>query len=549
MTIFRSGALIALFSTAAVTLSACGGSGPAGSTDAADAGDPVAGGTLTYALAEWPKCVDPALRARGLSAPEQFADRLTDQDRETGEVIPRLAESWETSPDAKSFTLHLRDGVTFSDGTPLTADLVKANLDNLKEITESGQAETQVISALNTYQGTTVVDPATVRVDFTEPELGFLRNVSDPYFSIYAPTTLESSLEDRCAGKNLVGSGPFVISNVVNQQSITLDKRDDYNWAPQDVSEHEGAAYLDQIVFEVVPESGVRVGGLTSGQFDIIDDVPVVDQDAVTAQGSEILTGVTPNLVPGLRQNPLSPLGGDVIVRQAIQKSIDRNEIRDTLFSDRYHVPTSAIASNTPLWQDKSEYLQYQPDEAQALLADNGWAKGADGVWAKGGQRLAPTIMIITGSSQGATQQELELIQQQLNKVGIAATIKPVTQAEYTAILKNKADGAYDFLTGYGPAKDVDFLVGLFLPTNPALAGSDQPELTAAATKLNQAATDSDRAAAAGELQELLVRNGYWIPVREQTKAVGIAPNVHGVTIDPYGATILYDTWRTDGGS
>lgn len=548
MNLSRTCTAVALLGAAALTLSACSGSG-SGGPSSAPAGDPVSGGTLTYALSEWPKCVDPALRARGLSAPEQFADRLTDQDRETGEVIPRLAESWDIAPGATSFTLHLRQGVTFSDGTPLTAELVKANLDNLKAITESGQAETQVVSALNTYQGATVVDPQTVRVDFTEPELGFLRNLSDPYFSIYAPTTLEASLEDRCAGKNLVGSGPFVISEVVNQQSITLAKRDDYNWPPAGVTEHEGAAYLDEIVFEVVPESGVRVGGLTSGQFDIIDDVPVVDQDSITGQGAQVLTAVTPNLVPGLRQNPLSPLGGDVVVRQAIQKSIDRAEIRDTLFSDRYNVPSSAIASNTPLWQDKSQFLQYRPDEAQKLLADNDWVKGADGVWAKDGLRLAPKIMIISGSSQGATQQELELIQQQLTKVGIAAQILPVTQAEYTALMKNKADGGYDFLTGYGPAKDVDFLVGLFLPTNPALAGSDQADLTAAATALNVASTDEERTAAAGALQEKLVRDGYWIPVREQTKAVGVAPNVHGVAIDPYGATVLYDTWRTDDGS
>jgi len=538
---------VAFFGAAALTLSACSGSGSGGSSE--PAGDPVSGGTLTYALAEWPKCVDPVLRARGLSAPEQFADRLTDQDRETGEVIPRLAESWKIAPDAKSFTLTLREGVTFSDGTPLTADLVKANLDNLKEITESGQSETQIVSALNTYVGTTVVDPRTVRVDFSEPELGFLRNLSDPYFSVYAPSTLEAPLEDRCAGKGLVGSGPYVISEVINQQRITLDKRDDYGWAPAGVTDHEGAAYLDQIVFEVVPESGVRVGGLSSGQFDVIDDVPVVDQDAVTAQGAEILTAVTPNLVPGLRQNPLSPLGADLVVRQAIQKSIDRTEIRDTLYSDKYNVPTSAIASNTPLWQDKSEYLQYRPDEAQALLADNGWVKGADGVWAKDGLRLAPKIMIITGSSQGATQQELELIQQQLNKVGIAAQILPVTQAEYSALMKNKADGGYDFLTGSGPAKDVDFLVGLFQNTNQALQGSNQVDLEEAAAVLNRAATDEDRAEAAGALQEKLLRDGYWIPVREQTKAVGVAANIHGVSIDPYGATVLYDTWRTDDGS
>lgn len=539
---------IALLGAAALTLSACSGSGSSGPA-AEPAGDPVPGGSLTYALAEWPKCVDPVLRARGLSAPELFAERLTDQDRETGEVIPRLAESWEVAPGAKSFTLHLRDGVTFSDGTPLTAELVKANLDNLKDITGSGQSETQIISALNTYEGTTVVDPLTVRVDFAEPELGFLRNVSDPYFSLYAPSTLAAPLEDRCAGRGLVGSGPYVISEVLNQQRIALDKRADYDWAPAGVTEHNGAAYLDQIVFEVVPESGVRVGGLASGQFDIIDDVPVIDQDVVAAQGAQILTAITPKVVPGLRQNPLSPLGGDLVVRQAIQKSIDREERRDTLYSDQYNVPTSAIASNTPLWADKSEFLQYQPEAAEQLLADNGWAKGSDGVWAKDGLRLAPKIMIIIGSSQGATQQELELIQQQLNKVGIGAQILPVTQAEYSALMKNKAAGGYDFLTGYGPAKDVDFLVGLFQNTNQALQGSNQVDLEEAAATLNRAATDADRAAAAAALQEKLLRDGYWIPVREQAKAVGIAPNVHGVSIDPYGATILYDAWRTDDGS
>ncbi|EID10622.1 ABC transporter substrate-binding protein [Mycolicibacterium phlei] len=536
-----------LFAATALALSACSGSNNSGAP--AETGEPVAGGTLNYALAEWPRCVDPALRARGLSAPEQFADTLTDQDRTTGEVLPRLAERWEVAPGAKQVTLHLRDGVTFSDGTPLTAEVVKANLDNLKEITESGKAETQVISALNTYEGATVVDPKTVRVEFSEPELGFLRNISDPYFSIYAPATLESSLDDRCAGKNLIGTGPFVISEVVNQQKIVLDKRDDYGWPPAGLTDHTGAAYLDRIVFEVVPESGVRVGGLLSGQFDVVDDVPVIDQDNVTAQGATILTGVVPNLVPGLRQNPLSPFGGDTVVRQAIQKSIDREEIRDTLYTDRYSIPTSAIAANTPLHKDVSEYLRYDPDGAQKLLADNGWTKGDDGVWVKDGRRLAPKVMIVSGSAQGATQQELELIQQQLNKVGIAMEILPVTQAEYAQLMKNKADGGYDFLAGSGPAKDVDFLAGLFLNTNPALEGSLQVPLQDAANRLNLAATDEERVQAAADLQELLVRDGYWIPVREQTKAVGVAPNVHGVTINPYGATVLYDTWKADGAS
>lgn len=525
-----------------LALAACGGPGQAGQS----AGPPVEGGQLTYALSVFPKCVDPALQARGLSAPQQFVETLTDQDRTTGEIVPRLAESWEVSPDARSVTFHLRQGVTFSNGTPLTADVVKANIDSLKALSAEGKTDTPLISSLNSYQGTTVLDPATFRVDFGDPELGFLRNVSDPYFGIYAASTVASSYDDRCAGTSLVGTGPYVVDNVVKNQKIELSKRADYDWAPAGVTNHTGAGHLDKIVFEVVPESGVRVGGLLSGQFDVADDIPVTDQDSITGAGNQLLTGLVPNLVPGLRQNPFSPLGGDAVVRTAIQKSIDRAEIRDTLYNDHYSLPTSVVASNTPYYTDESRFLQYDPEGAKKLLSDNGWTTGADGVWQKDGLRLAPRVIYVSGTVQGATQQELELIQQQLKRVGIELQLLPGTQTEYTAVYNDKKNNSYDFLTGSGPAKDVDFLAGLFNKTNPALGGADQPELQAASERLNLASTDAERRAAAADLQELIISKGYWIPVREQTKAVGIRSGVQGVAIDPYGATVLYDAWKQD---
>ncbi|SNS66188.1 ABC transporter substrate-binding protein [Rhodococcoides kyotonense] len=525
---------------------ACGGASTAPN---ADVGDPVSGGSIRYAVSAWPKCVDPALQARGLSASQQYVETLTDQDRTTGEVIPRLAESWEVSDAANSFTLTLRDGVTFSDGTPLTAEVVKANVDTLKQIADSGRADTPLISALNTYVGTTVVDDRIVRFDFGAPELGFLRNLSDPYFGIYASSTVASSYEERCAGTSLVATGPFVITDVVQGQKLELDRRDDYGWAPAGVTSHTGAGYVDSISFELIPESGVRVGGLQSGEFDIVDDVPVLDQDVVAAQGDQIITGLVPNLVPGLRQNPLSPLGSDVAVRQALQSGIDREEIRDTLYSDRYSLPSSAIASNTPLWADQSDGLVYDPDRSEKILADAGWAKDGDGIWAKDGTQLAPRITYTPGSTQGATQQELELIQQQLGRIGIKVQLSPITAAESSAYMKDKAAAPYDFLTGSGPAKDVDFLAGLFLKTNPALAPADQPELESAAKALNLAATDAEREEAAAALQKLLVDGGYWIPVREQTRAVGVSADIQGVEIDPYGGTVLYDAWKVGGTS
>ncbi|WP_344418025.1 ABC transporter substrate-binding protein [Pseudonocardia ailaonensis] len=525
-----------------LALAACGGPGQAGQA----AGPPVDGGQLTYALSVFPKCVDPALQARGLSAPQQFVETLTDQDRKTGEVVPRLAQSWEISPDARSITFHLRQGVTFSDGTPLTAEVVKTNIDTLKTLAGQAKTDTPLISALNSYKGTTVLDAATFRVDFGDPELGFLRYVSDPYFGIYSASTVASSYDARCAGTSLVGTGPYVIDSVVKNQKIELSKRADYNWAPAGVTGHTGAAHLDKIVFQVVPESGVRVGGLLSGQFDVADDIPVTDQDSVTAGGNQLVTGQVPNLVPGLRQNPFSPLGGDAVVREALQKSIDRTEIRDTLYNDNYALPTSVISKITPYYADQSALLTYDPDVAKALLTGAGWTTGADGIWQKDGLRLAPRVIYVSGTVQGATQQELELIQQQLKKVGIDLQLKPGTQSEYDAVYNDKKNASYDFLTGSGPAKDIDFLSGLFSKTNPALGGADQPELQAASDRLNLASTEAERRSAASDLQKLIIGKGYWLPIREQTKAVGVRSGVQGVAIDPYGATVLYDAWKKD---
>jgi len=180
---------LAVLVTVAAVASACSGS----STDPADrpAGEPVSGGTLRYAVASYPTCLDAALRARLFSGPGQYAETLTDQD-ENGDIVPRLASSWEITDGGRTYTFRLRDDVTFSDGTPLTAEVVKANLDALVRFAEEGKADTPVNSALNSYAGADVVDEHTVRVRFDLPELGFLRNASDPSVSSprsWAPTS------------------------------------------------------------------------------------------------------------------------------------------------------------------------------------------------------------------------------------------------------------------------------------------------------------------------------------------------------------------------
>lgn len=501
------------------------------------------GGVATIAVPFFPTCLDPSLyQGRASVAAYQVIDTLTDQD-EKGEIVPGVAESWEVNDDYTRFTFRLKPGVTFSDGTPLDAETAALTFTTLKRIIGEGKADPLSQNALASFSSAEAVDKLTLRLNFENSDLAFLRNASDPYLGLYSRATLAKDVGERCAGA-LIGSGPFVIQSVSKNQEIVLVNREDYNWAPVP-ARHNGRAYLDEVIFRVVPESGVRAGGIGSGEFDLADELLVTDIPQVEGPGGSIVTGVVPNLVPGISQNPYSPLGGDPDVQAALQKGIDRKEITDTLYGGVYAVPTSIVASNTSLWVDLSDQLAYDPEGAKKILDDAGWIPGADGIREKNGLKLHGKFTYVVGNSFGATQEELELVQQQLARIGFGVTIVPVTQAEHGANLRAKKNtpAPYDFLSGSGASKDIDFLAGLFRKTNPRLDGANQPGLEERAIALKSAKTPEARAAAAEELQRYVAKGGYWVPVREQTRVVGVNPAIRDFKLDGYAAFDFYDIW------
>lgn len=185
---------------AMLALAACGSTGGPGESSGAGtsssaagsdeaAGEPTTGGTLEVGFAEDIANYDPhqrpQLTARTIS--RQIADTLTDQDPETGEIVPFLAESWEISDDATEFTFTLREDATFSDGTPVDAAAVKANFDRIIEI---GALSYVGAGLLRNYTGSEVLEPYVVKVSFSEPNAQFLQATSVASLSILAPATL-----------------------------------------------------------------------------------------------------------------------------------------------------------------------------------------------------------------------------------------------------------------------------------------------------------------------------------------------------------------------
>ncbi|WP_454199133.1 ABC transporter substrate-binding protein [Nocardia sp. Marseille-Q1738] len=518
---------------AATTVAACGSDSAA----PGDAGPPQPGGTMRYGLSQAPTCSDPAQAGTNqtIYVARQIVDSLTDQDPATGELKPWLAQRWEVSPDAKVFTFHLADGVTFSDGTPLTADSVRNTFDSIIEL-GSGKAPLGS-SYLTNYVGTTAVDRRTARVEFSKPNAQFLQASSTTQLGILADVTTAKPAEQRCLGDN-VGSGPFTYASYRQDAAVTLAKRTGYGWGSA-VFAHRGEAYLDKIEFTVVPESGVRTGSLASGQLDAISDALPQDAPQIEAGGGRVLSTANPGVPFGFQPNVTRGPLRDPAVRQALLPAIDRKQLVDTVLGPQFKPATSTLASKTPGYTDLSARLAYDPGKARGILDQAGWVPGADGIRAKNGERLSFSVLF--SQVFAGNQAIIELVQQQLRQVGVELKLDLVSAAETTA-----RQNAKNFDTAYYNSTRAD---GDILRTSFAVDGRNLnarepiPALDDALTGQLSTVDTAARNALIRTAQQQILDAGLWIPTVELSQAIGAGANTHDLKFEASARLQFFDTW------
>ncbi|MCT9820781.1 ABC transporter substrate-binding protein [Microbacterium sp. W1N] len=513
----------ALAAAAGLILTACAsGAAPAGTT-AADDATPVAGGDLTFAIANDPISLNPSGTGSGndtLYVTRQLVDSLLYQNPDSGALDPWLATSYTANDDATSFTFELRTDVTFSDGTPLTAANVKATFD---DIVAAG-ALSQAVSSFVGYQGTEVVDEHTARVDFASPNAAFPNSTAAVALGIVGDATLAVPYDQRADGAAVVGTGPFTLEAYTKDVETVLTARDDYAWAPGALG-NDGRAHLDSVTFQIVPEASVRTGSLTSDQVDVIGGVQPTDVDALDQSGYPLVWRGNPGVTFGLSFNVSRPLVADVAVREAISAAIDATVVRDTALNDYFNVATSALAKTTPSYADQSSYFSYDPERAADLLDEAGWREGADGIREKDGQPLALDLLWITNF--GPNQTSLELIQQQLKQVGIDLTLSGSTVPEF---LEKQSAGDFDLAWGNVSRADGDILRVSFSKATTRY-DIDDPELEALLQGQLAAGDPAARDALLADAQERLASQYYQIPVHELTSILGTQEVVHDITL------------------
>ena len=528
---------VALLGAAALlsSLTACSdddsdaSTGASGNPSATSGGDH-SGGTLTLAYAAGAGCIDPHQLADALTITvgRQFTDSLTFQDPDSGEIVPALAESWDISPDGTSYTFHLRTGATFSDGTPVDAAAVKANIEDLVDLGARSLIGSSYVAGLKSAD---VVDPKTVTVTFASPSAQFLQATSTATMGLLAASTLSADPDARCAGK-LIGSGPFVIDKYVTDQSVALSKRADYDWAPPSIATHTGPAYLDHVTFQVIAEASVRTGALQSDQVQGVENLQPVDQPVLKSAGFNVLARSNPGVVNVLIPNVKRPALSDVNVRKALQIGIDRKAIIDTLWNDNYTAATSVLAHTTPYYTDESSLLAYDPDGAKQLLDDAGWTVGSDGIREKDGQRLTLSVLVAPA--------EFELLQQQFKAIGVDLQTRGIDPAQYVDFL-NKGD--YDLAPYNLTRPDPAVLTALFSSTLQNVPHFTTGPLDQQLAQLAQVSDADQRTSIAADIQRAIIADGYALPTTEQSQVYGFSPAVKDIYLEASSRVYLYGTW------
>lgn len=469
---------------------------------------------------------------------QNLFDRLVYRDEASGELVPWLASDWKVSDDGLEYTFTVRDGVTFSDGSKLTAEVVRDNLD----LQGRGNPDKKVPpnSAIKNYGSAEVVSDTQVKVTLKEPNYNFLSALSNPYASILGPSTLKLGYEEQTKIENLVGSGAFVFKSQVPEQEIVLVRRDDYAWPPA-TAHNKGAAYLDRIVFRNVNEVGLRAGAVTSGQVDVQRGIQPTDEQVVTNGGGLIKTTfpkeATSNYI-ALRPTPANPHLADVRVRQALQVGTNRKDLIESVLTDSYKVSGSIIGRSAEGSVNLDDKLAYDPARANRLLDEAGYAeRDSAGYRTKDGKRL--TVDLWTDDQSVATRLASEYLQQQW-RVDLGVNLVPSigTNAEFYAAL---ADPAVDGIFSRKVAIYAGGLFGILGPKNTDIHHED-PELVKLLRAQVTSLTKEQSVAALAKVQEYVVEQAYWLPLWDEVQIRAERKNAHAV-FDVFDAIEGQESW------
>jgi peptide/nickel transport system substrate-binding protein len=487
--------------------------------DTPRAAEPQRGGTLQVGFSEDAKTLDPTFSIQWSERQVLYLVYNTLLRMGTDfSLQPELAESWDIEEDGTRIVFHLREGVTFHDGTEFNAEVVKFNLERRMDEEVGSPQRKQLEGVVDSVE---VIDAYTVAINTTEPSpplLGFL--AERPGFMV-SPAAVEKYGEDF--GSNPVGTGPFVFKEWSRGSRIVVERNPDY-W-------EEGLPYLDSVVFNDVAGAVVGIQRLQTGEIDYMD--------SLSPQNVQLLDGVE-----GIRLDPITvgrwysyqwqwqnePFN-DPTLRKAIAHAIDRDRLNEATMGGKATISDGPTPPSLWWFNNELEGYEYDPEKARALLEE----ADATGMSIK---LSTPTDPVLRQLNQ--------LVQEQLNAVGLEVELDPVAQSEWYSRV---VEGAINFTPmRWTQRPDPDGLLSILFHSEGYAnsTGYDNPEVD---RLLEEARTTFDRSTREelyDKAQAIILEDLPYVPIYFSVEYAAMRDRVQGFEWTPDQVPRFYDVWLSE---
>lgn len=504
---------------------------------------PRSGGSLTYGVETEPAPLNPQLNGQSKAEVtlrnvwESLLARRTD-----GSFVPWLATGYEASPDGKVYRFTLRRDVTFSNGEKLNANAVAENFRQVQD--PKYCADTSICALSARIASVETPDNDTLVITLKQGYAPFLSFAAK--LQILAPASWHSP-QLKAGGKEIAGTGPFIIESYEKGQQLTLVRNPHYHWAPA-TAHHQGPAYLE------LPESSVRTGALLSGQLDVIEGISGNDasefKDSADFTYQHALNTGTPySLFLNVEYGPTQ----DVKVRQALLQGLDIDPLLKSVYRGERTRAWGITSPVDPLYNNDLEG-QYgnNPTAANKLLDQAGWqTRDAEGFRSKEGQRLSIEVIQAQATVRDQRDVLLQAIQAQARqRLGMEITLRYVDSGTYAEV---RNSGHFGSIANSNTETDGIDIENHYRPVNAGGAINysrvNSPEING---WLDQAATTLDinqRRKFYSQLQHYaLVEQALAIPLYEPEDQIAAARYVHGAGFRSYKQMPenAYDIWLSD---
>jgi peptide/nickel transport system substrate-binding protein len=535
-----------LVAALALALGGCGGDDEG---NEASGGGGKSGGTLVFAGAADPVVLDGALVSDGESirAVTQIFETLIGLKPGTTDLVPALATKWKVSPDAKTYTFTLREGVKFHDGTDFNAEAVCANFDrwyNFKGPLQSSSAsyywqsffggykknESEDLSP-SLYKSCQATNPTTAEITLTKPSASMLGALTQQAFSIASPKALKAYKADAgtvseetgfkptgtFGTEHPIGTGPFKFESWKRGDKLVLARYDDY-WGEK--------AKLDKVIIRPIADNAARLQALQNDEiqgYDLVEpqDVPTIEGDEnlkIIERPAFNVAYVTINQ----KQKPMDKLE----VRQAVAAGLDREAVVNNFYGGRAEVAKEMMPPEVMGYADDVTEYTYDPAKAKELLQ-------------KAGLKLPVKIDFwyptdVSRPYMPDPKRNFEAFAASLNKSGFKVTPHSAPWSpDYLGRVDEGTAGHLNLIGWTGDFADPDNFIGVFFQSYSPQFGFRNPELFNLLDKGEAEADQAKREDIYKQANRLIMDFLPAVPYAHSKPALGFRADIEGYVASP----------------